>query len=273
MKAMLQFAAIVILFIATWFGFSRIDFVRIFHLNSINKKMERKIGDAIIDAIESGNDVIKSDSLDIIYNKIMSRLCSGTILNSDEIKLHLVKSDQINAYALPGNNIVINTRLIEKCDSASELCGIIAHETGHLELHHVMKRIIGETGISVITSMATNGNSVIAARIAKHLSTKAFERDQEREADAFAVKCLNAANIGKSGFENFMLKMAKTDGAIPDKLEWVSTHPDSKERVANIRSSKITSPKKYIQVLNDTEWAYLKKCAIQKQLVNSNLWK
>lgn len=260
-KVISQLIVLVFLFAAMWFGLSKIDYVRIFRLNNLSKKMEKKIGSAIFEVVKSGNTVIETDELDEIYSKIKKRLCVSTTLTEGEINIYLVADDKINAYALPGNNIIVNTGLIRKSDSISEVCGVIAHEIGHLELNHVMKRVAGEVGISVLTSMVTNGNSEVATRIAQHLSTTAFERNQEREADAFAVNCLHAAQISPEGFANFMVKMARRENELPEELEWISTHPDSKERAANIRSAEMKLLSiQTIPILNDEEWEYLKHC-------------
>ncbi len=208
-KALLQFSILVVVFLGLWLGLSRIDYVKRFHLVGLSKKTEKKIGDLIMDGIKKDDREIETDSAVQALDKIKERLCTDNGIDPDDIHLHLIHSNVVNAFALPGNHIVIYTGLINECDSASELCGVISHEMGHLMLNHVMKRLINEVGIGVLAAIATNGNSAAVAQIIKTLSSTAFERKQESEADAQGVKFLEKARINPRGFSDFMLKMSE----------------------------------------------------------------
>lgn len=258
-KALLQLAVIVLVFFALWFGLSRIDYVKKFHLNELSKKTEKKLGDVLMETIDDEDGKIENDSAQVILNKLKERICIANGINKDEINIHLVESSNINAFALPGNNLVIYSNLIVECDSASELCGVMAHEIGHMQLNHVMKRLAGEIGITLLASVATNGNSQVASRIVRTLSTSAFEREQESEADKFAVKCLQKAHIDPRGFSGFMLKLADAHSGIPEQLEWISSHPDSKKRADAILHQYMSPISGYSAPISQEEWEILKR--------------
>lgn len=260
-KAIYQLSVIVLVFFALWFGLSQIDYVKKFHLNELSKKTEKKLGDVLMETIDNEYEKIDTDSAQVILNKLKERICNSNGINAHEINIHLVLSNNINAFALPGNNLIIYTNLIENCDSASELCGVMAHEIGHMQLNHVMKRLAGEIGITLLASVATNGNSKVASRIIRTLSTSSFERDQESEADRFAVISLQKANIDPRGFSRFMLKLAESNSGIPEQLEWISSHPESKKRAEAILHQYTTRTSGYSNPLNADDWATLKRLA------------
>lgn len=261
-KAIYQFLIMVILFFAAWFGLSRIDYVKIFHLDTVSTKVEKKIGKMVMKTIRKTNKTIEKESVQAILDKIRDRIEEGNELYSgDEIHVHLVVSDDVNAFALPGNHLIVYTGLLRRCDSASELCGVMGHEIGHLRLNHVMKRLAGELGIAVVTSVATNGNTQAATQIVKMLSSSAFQRQQESDADAYSVDCMMRAHINPRGFANFMQKVAKMQEDMPKAMEWISSHPDSKERADAIRDLYSDSDVTYEPVLTQEEWDQLKKAA------------
>jgi predicted Zn-dependent protease len=174
--------------------------------------------------------------------------------------MHLIKSSDVNAFAIPGNHIIIYTGLIRHCDSVEELCGVLAHEMAHITLSHVTKRLVGELGISVLASVTT-GDSRIANRVINLLSTTAFERKQEAEADKEGVKFLLRSHISANAFAGFMTKMSNDQPDLPEAMEWVSTHPDSKKRAETIRQLITGQSNDHQQVTDSTTWQRLKKAA------------
>lgn len=260
-KAILQFIVLTAIFLAVWFGLSRIHYIQYFHLDNISSRTEKKVGNLIIEQIKATNREIETDSATQALDDIKFRLCADNHINPDHIHLHLIHSDEVNAFALPGDHIVIYTGLIDHCDSASELCGVLSHELAHLQLHHVTKRLANEVGITVLAAAAGNGNSVVIARIIKMLSSTAFERQQESDADEKGVEYLQHAHINPKGFADLMLKIADMKADDPVHLEWLSTHPDSKKRAETIMELINTHHANYSPVIDDNSWQALKDAA------------
>lgn len=61
-------------------------------------------------------------------------------------------SEMINAFTVPGGNILISTGLIGFCDSPEELASVMAHEMGHVEERHLISCLNKEQGIEILTS-------------------------------------------------------------------------------------------------------------------------
>jgi beta-barrel assembly-enhancing protease len=256
---------VITIFFSIWFLLGRIDYVKHLHLENLGAKTEKKVGDAIMQQVRTTNDEITSDSVSKALDDICYRLCSANNINPDTVHLHLIHSSQINAFALPGNHIVIYTGLINQCDSASELCGVLSHELAHLQLHHVSKRIANEIGISVMATVATNGNAGVVHAIIKMLSSSAYERSQESEADMQGVKYLKQAGISPKGFADIMFKIADQHIGASENMEWLSSHPDSKKRAFAILSEVDSTHPPYKPVLDDQTWGALKNAAMSTE--------
>jgi beta-barrel assembly-enhancing protease len=264
-KVVMQFSVLAIIFLGSYYGLSRVDFMKHFHLAGISRKTENKIGSLIIDGLEKNHNAIENDSVTLVLNEIKDRMCEANGIDKNDITMLLVQNDQVNAFAIPGHHIIVYTGLIDRCDSVSELCGVIAHEMGHIELNHVMKRLASELGVGLIASIASSGNSQVVGQIIKILSSSAFDRKQESDADAIGVTYLEKAHINPRGFVNIMNKLAELHAGTPKAMEWISSHPDSKKRAETIQSLIHITAHDYTPVITDDEWAYLKQAATQPE--------
>lgn len=234
-KLLLQFLTIIVLFFATWFLLSKVDWATIFKVGQATKKTEEKLGDLYWELIKRSENEIHSASATAALNKMINRICKNNAIDSTKIKIHLVKNDEVNAFALPNNHLVVYSGLIAACEHEAELCGILSHEIAHMEKNHVMRKLIKEAGISVLISISTgSGGSEMIKETLKLLSSTAYDRNLESEADMTAVNYLINANIDPEQFANFLYKLSKEEVNLPDQFSWISTHPGSEERATKI---------------------------------------
>jgi predicted Zn-dependent protease len=119
---------------------------------------------------------------------------------------------------------------------------VIAHEIAHIESGHVVKKLGKEIGLSVILNLTLGdiGGEVVRNALSTITST-AYDRSLEKEADLKAVDYLFAAKMNPTYLASFLEKLDK-QSQTPEVLQWVSTHPDSKERVRYI-NERINSVK------------------------------
>jgi len=134
----------------------------------------------------------------------------------------------INAFTLPGANILITTGLVEFAGSAEELAAVIAHEMAHVEERHVVTRLVKELGIAVLTS----GDQFVVGELTRIMASTGFDRGQEEEADRFACALLEDAYIEPRTLATFFRKLKEEkDNALLEKFEIVSTHPNFTSRI------------------------------------------
>lgn len=237
-KILTQFALFVISFFAIWFALSQINFIDEDDVQGFATENEKRLGEMILDTITTTNEKIKDEKINAVIDSIKVRICRTKAIDCDKIKIHVIRNSEINAFALPDNHMVVYTGLIEYADNAEEVAGVMAHEIGHMEKNHVMKKLVKEVGLEMLFAIAGgDAGFEILRQTGKTLSSSAFDRQQEREADDYAVETLAYANVDPQHLSNLFFRLSQKHN-IPEELAWISTHPDSKDRAADIIKKK-----------------------------------
>lgn len=255
----IQAIAVVAAFLLIWFGFSQFDFVKFFKVKERTANMERKIGDMIWNQVEDSEEIVSNDTLIKTLDKLIKPICDANDINQDSLKVHIVKKDEVNAFALPNNHLVVYTGLIEDCKKQEALQGVLGHEIGHIEKNHVMKKLSKEIGYSVLLE-AAGGRSGgrLGREILKTLSSSAYDRKLEKEADITSVKYLLEAGIDPKPMADFMYQMAQ-DHSMNGAMEWIADHPESEERAKYILEYIKGKQIKHKQTLSEFEWKTFKE--------------
>jgi predicted Zn-dependent protease len=225
----------------------------------MSKTTEEKLGDLFWDLFRKETSEIGSKNVKAPLDSLVEKICKANRIDVTTIKLHIVKSDQVNAFALPNRHLVIHSALILNVENEGELCGVISHEIAHMELSHVMKKLIKEVGLSVLISMTTGGSGETVRQAAKLLSSSAYDRSLEKEADLKAVDYLINAEMDPEQLANFLYRLADNESSSMKYLSWVTTHPDSKERAEYIIEAMEGKAKKNEPILKETTWNKLKE--------------
>jgi beta-barrel assembly-enhancing protease len=144
-------------------------------------------------------------------------------------------------------------------ENESELSGVICHEIAHMKSNHVMKKLIKEIGLSTLISISTgNSGSEIAKETARLLSSSAYDRKLEKEADMKAADYLINSNISPEYFANFLFRLSESESQLESHMSWISTHPDSKERAEYILNYRKGEPETKKAILFQSSWDKLK---------------
>lgn len=232
-KTLKQAAVSVLVFGAVLFAFSRVDWLNTFGLKET--VVEDKLGELWWD-VYSSDAAFVDDSLRVLpVDSLLDALCRANDIDRSAIFLHLVEDEEVNAFACPGNHLVVNTALLDSCHNADELSGVMAHELAHLMQGHVMQKLVKEIGLSALVVMTSgSGGTETLGEVARVLTSTAYDRTLESEADALAVHYLLAAGIDPNALADFLLRLSAEED-LPALAEWISTHPGSAERARRIR--------------------------------------
>jgi predicted Zn-dependent protease len=230
-KIAIELVLSVAIITAVWFGLSQVDWMKLLNIEQTTQNTEEKIGDLFWDLMKKSETEITAVSVVAPVDSMLTRICISNSIDRKKIKLHLLRKDEMNAFALPNNHLVVYSGLITACENEAELCGVMSHELAHIEKNHVMNKLVKEIGLSVLISMSTgNGNAETIKAAIKQLSSTAYDRKLETEADLTAIDYLIEAGIDPEPFANFMYRLADETKHLPNQIYWISTHPESKER-------------------------------------------
>jgi predicted Zn-dependent protease len=160
------------------------------------------------------------------------------------IRYYIVRGDSANAFAVPGGNIYINEPLLRLAKNKDELAGVLAHETGHMVLHHVAQRMAAlqkkSTAASVVSILAqiVLGPLVGAAvdygsQYAVAGTDAAQSRHIEAQADEEGARIMAATGqFNPWGMIWFFQTMTETYG--PGQSYWLRDHPIDEARIADL---------------------------------------
>jgi hypothetical protein len=183
-------------------------------------------------------------------------LANTVAANSDikvPIKVFLLDSDEINAFALPGGFLFVDRGLIQKADTESELVGVISHELAHVSARHGARLMKKATIASIFYQAAqvaavifTGGVASIGMYYALNygffglgllldLTLLGVCRDYEMEADQLGAQYAWKSGYDPRGFITFFDKMASEKGYIKS-ASFFRTHPAFYERIVSVFS-------------------------------------
>lgn len=203
---------------------------------------------------------------------------SLTVLEKKLTKSHAIKpdynvyvldTDDVNAYAAPGNNIILLRGLIDNAESPDEVAAIMAHEMAHIDLRHPTHGMIRDLGLSLTIQMLFGGSTEIgsaSAQFAGFLTQMYHSRTDERAADDLGRAYLKQADISPDGMVQFFERLKNEYG---EHSEWIealsllSTHPSFEERIESSAATKDVQ-KTYTPALNEHDWKNLQNiCSIK----------
>lgn len=233
-KLLFAFFVLVVCCGGLFYLVSQVNWIKLFRIEAAKDKLEEKLGEvfwSMYSQHETFSD--NKEQADSVF-QVIRVLCSSNGIDHQQIKLHIAKNEQVNAFALPDHHMVVNTGLLKAVKSSDELAGVLAHEIAHMELSHVMKKLAKEISFTALASVL---GGELAGEMIKDgirlLSSTAYDRSLEKDADLQAIVYLKAAGIPVKGFADFLYRLGEETGTAVD-LTWISTHPDSKERAKYI---------------------------------------
>ncbi|MEE2760248.1 MAG: M48 family metalloprotease [Pseudomonadota bacterium] len=188
-------------------------------------------------------------------------------LEPSAVRIFIVKDKALNAFVAAGQNLFINTGLIMRTADASEVMGVLAHETGHIAGGHLIRstRALKDASASTILGYVLGGAAIVAGRPdvgsaiisgSQSLAVRSylkFSRTQESAADRAGLRFLDETRQSSAGMLNFMKTLGEQELlSAPRQDAYVRTHPLTRDRihflehhVANSRYTNVPTPEKF----------------------------
>ncbi len=232
--------AVMALALFLWFGS---DVLVQWAVSRIPVEWEQKLGESAYRDFLAQQQVVKEGPAVAAINEMTQRLVERIPDNPYKFEVTVVKSDVVNAFALPGGYVVVFTGLMSKADSGEEVAGVLGHELNHVLQRHGLERIVKQLGlVAVVTIILGDQQGLIGLmkQIGVELLSLKFGRAQEIEADITGLHLLHRAKIDPAGMVTFFQRLADKEG---DRVEWLSTHPMSAGRAERLKAEIASLPK------------------------------
>jgi predicted Zn-dependent protease len=207
--------------------------VQIIQLSDMSDSEEIATGKQINDEILGSGDIKLYKNADL--NKYLDRLGQKIAANSDRTDIpyifQIVNDGAINAFAIMGGYVYINTGLMTAAENETELASVVAHEIAHISSRHSVEQV-RQQAISqgVLSAAGLDQSQVVQIGVSVALDLP-NSRGDELEADSKGLDFLKKSGYAPVGMLSFMRKLQKEagDSSVPAIL---STHPATKDRIA-----------------------------------------
>jgi len=236
---------------------------------SLTPAQEHKIGEMVVRQIRASGGYLDDPEVNDYLNEIGHRLVAAIPDARQEFQFFAMADPTVNAFALPGGYIGVNTGLILLTQNESELAAVLAHEITHVTQRHMARAaskeknqflyMLATLALAVAASRAgSSGGQAASAAIAsgQALAIQSqinFTRENEYEADRIGFQRLDAAGFDVTAMATLMDRLQKasrfSDGDAPSYLR---SHPVTHERVAEAQSRAFGKP--YRQVTDSPDF-------------------
>ncbi len=230
-------------------------------LNWYSLEKEISLGKSIAQEIERQAKIVD----DPIIAEYVNRVGQNLVRNSDAkvpFTIKLLDDDTVNAFALPGGFFFVNSGLMLRAETESELAGVMAHEIAHVAARHGTRQatrggIVNLATIPLIFMGGWTGYGVRqAAGLAIPLGFLSFSRGFEREADSLGLQYLFKAGYDPNAFVDFFDKIQADEKKKPGTIAKVfSSHPLTDDRIEEAQKNiQSYLPSKPEYVVNTSEF-------------------
>jgi len=157
------------------------------------------------------------------------------------LTVHLVDDDMVNAFATLGGHLVIMRGLLEAMPHENALVTVLAHEVAHIRhrdpLVALGRGVAVMTALGALTGFGDGGLAASQVQQAGVLTMLSFNRDQEREADAEALRTLQAWYGHTTGAADLFAVLAR-QYAGREPPAFFNSHPATGERIATMQRAQ-----------------------------------
>src|SRR5512133_3838493 len=98
-KILIELILTVAIIVAVWFGLSQVDWMKLLNIEQTTQSTEEKIGDLFWDLMKKSETEISAESVVAPVDLMLTRICVSNSIDRKKIKLHLLRKDEINAFA------------------------------------------------------------------------------------------------------------------------------------------------------------------------------
>lgn len=209
-----------------------------FIVNQLPKDIDKELGKAV--KVE----VLKKYQVDDEKTEIASEFFRELNID-DKTRVYVVKANEFNAFATPGNYIFLFDNVFENVKSYPELSALFAHEYAHIQNRHGVRRLAHELSRDLVTAFIWDADNGVGKMVknANLVLTLGNSREFETQADIQAFQLMRDKKIDSRGLVDLFRLLErierKSDNQTPSYL---STHPDAEERLDLIQDSIKASP-------------------------------
>lgn len=191
---------------------------------------EIKLGESITENLTGES--VTNDTVNFYLEQFVKQL---ELDKTYPIKVKVIVSEEINAFAIPGGNIFIYSGLLNKLESPEELVALIGHEVTHVTERHSLKSIFRSMASSLLFGLLFGDASGLVSQ-ADQFKQLDYSRELETEADKNGLAIMVKNGVQPDGMIRLLQILKKENEEMPQLMKYLSTHPETEERIKSVES-------------------------------------
>lgn len=230
-------------------------------VNFYSIEREIRLGKRMAQDVERHSKIVD----DPIIAEYVNRVGQNLVRSSDAkvpFTIKLIDSSDVNAFALPGGFFFVNSGLMLRAESESELAGVMAHEIAHVAARHGTRQatkgqLVQFASIPLLFIGGWTGYGIYqASSFLIPMTFLKFSRTMESEADFLGVQYLYKAGYDPTSFIDFFEKMLADEKRRPGTMSKLfRSHPPHGSRIRKTqRNIDSLLPTKSEYVVNTSEF-------------------
>ncbi|SDI79290.1 Putative Zn-dependent protease, contains TPR repeats [Propionivibrio dicarboxylicus] len=233
----------------------------------LSPQMERKIGESIMNEIRQREpSYIDDPEVNDYLGRIGRRLVESSANPTGDFHFFAIRDNSVNAFAMFGGFIGVNTGTMLTAQTESELSAVMAHEIAHVTQNHLARQIAKQkqntipsmvamaVGILLARSNSSAAMGTMMAGSAGAVQAQlAYTRDFEREADRMGYQTLDKAGFDVRGMGDFFSRLQTASRLYENNAPvYLRSHPLTLERLSDMQNRSQESP--YRQVVSSLDF-------------------
>lgn len=221
---------LVVLLAVGYFTFMQV--IPVIGLKIISANKEIALGEKLYQSL------IQPEKIDTGATNLAQQYADALHLsNQYAIHVTVVRNSEVNAFALPGGFVIINTGILDEMKTYDELAALLGHEVSHVNSRHSLQSIISQLSASLFLSLIVGDITGVSAKIvnnAEKLRSLSYSRKLETESDRKGMELMVANQLHPKGMLNLMKHLQTFSKGSP--ISFLSTHPLTEERIQYIEN-------------------------------------
>ncbi|MGH1330514.1 MAG: M48 family metallopeptidase [Paracoccaceae bacterium] len=227
---------------------------------------EKALGDATYEQIRkalSQNDFIpvetcQADAGLAALGAMRSALEAHADLPYD-MTLTVLDHDMVNAFALPGGQVVLFRGLIDNAENPNEVAAVLAHEMGHVVSRDPTRHALRSAGsfgvLGLLFGDFAGGTAVLL--MANQLIEASYSQGAESAADRFAHEVLAKAQVSPASIGTFFARMRDEYGDDDGFVAHFLSHPSMGDRIDEAQAAALAAGVEDRPIISTAQWAAL----------------
>ncbi|MEL6180624.1 MAG: M48 family metallopeptidase, partial [Myxococcota bacterium] len=167
-------------------------------MDAVPVEADMMLGDAAYEGMDLGGPKVTDPRITGPIEEMVERISAEAAVEGFDFKVDVIHTDTVNAFALPGGQMVVLTGLLDEASSPDEVAGVIGHEIAHVTLRHGLRRTAVSAGVAIVVTLLLgdiSGWVLLAGEAAAVVANNSYSQTQESDADVEGARMLAAAGL------------------------------------------------------------------------------